>query len=86
MSSALDRIKELYYRASKSSIVRDLDEAIDLLKSMPSEEERERAAVYMDGLAQMKAQWVPRARAPDGRRVTTGRRPGAEKHRHRPRR
>jgi hypothetical protein len=57
MSDSLDQIKKLYYQTSKATIVRDFDRAIDLLKSMASDEERERAAVYMDGLAQMRAQW-----------------------------
>lgn len=67
MSGALEEIKSLYFRASKRTIERDLDRAIDLLKSMASDEDRERAAVYMDGLAQMRSQWVAppsRARKP----------------------
>ena len=36
--------------------------ALDLLKSMPSEEERERATVYMEGLAQMRRDWSGRSR------------------------
>ena len=36
----------------------DLDRAIDLLKTLPSEEERERVAVYMDGLSQMRSEWA----------------------------
>jgi hypothetical protein len=50
-------IKRLYYAASKATIVRDLERAIDLLKSVPTEDERARAAVYMDGLAQMRSEW-----------------------------
>ena len=34
------------------------DRALDLLKSMTSEEERERATVYMEGLAQMRSDWA----------------------------
>ena len=56
---ALDRIKRLYYGARRSTIERDLARAIDLLASIDSEEERERAAVYMDGLAQMRSDWAP---------------------------
>jgi hypothetical protein len=37
--------------------VRDFERAIDLLKSLPTEEDRERATVYMEGLAQLRAQW-----------------------------
>ena len=58
MSDPLDEIKKLYYGTTKKTIERDFDRAIDLLKLMPSEEERDRAAVYMDGLAQMKSQWL----------------------------
>jgi hypothetical protein len=28
------------------------------LKSLPTEEERDKAAVYMEGLAQMRAEWA----------------------------
>ncbi len=51
-------IKKLYYGATKATIKRDVDRAIDLLKTLPSEEERERAAVYMDGLSQMRSEWA----------------------------
>jgi len=53
----LEQIKTLYYSATKATITRDFDRAIDLLKSMGSEEERERATVYMEGLADMRSQW-----------------------------
>jgi hypothetical protein len=53
----LAEIKRLYYRATKQTIDRDLAKALDLLRSMPNEEERERAAVYMDGLSQMRSDW-----------------------------
>jgi len=60
MLSADDKhaeIKRLYYETTKQTIQQDLAKALDLLKSMSSEEERERAAVYMDGLAQMRSEW-----------------------------
>jgi hypothetical protein len=50
-------IRRLYYATSKQTIVRDLARAIDLLKQLPNDEERERAAVFMDGLAQMRSEW-----------------------------
>ena len=50
-------IRRLYYTTSRQTIVRDLDRAIDLLKQLPGEAERERAAVFMDGLAQMRSEW-----------------------------
>lgn len=54
----LAQIRQLYYQATRQSIKRDLALAIELLKSMPTEEERERATVYMEGLAQMRKEWV----------------------------
>jgi hypothetical protein len=60
MLSADDKIaeiKRLYYETTRQTIQPDLAKALDLLKSMANEEERERAAVYMDGLAQMRSEW-----------------------------
>jgi hypothetical protein len=50
-------IRRLYYATSRQTIVRDLARAIELLKQLPGEAERERAAVYMDGMAQMRSEW-----------------------------
>jgi hypothetical protein len=54
---AIAEIKRLYYAATKATIKDDLYRAIDLLKTLPTEEDREKVAVYMDGLAQMRAEW-----------------------------
>jgi hypothetical protein len=54
----LAEIKRLYYQATRVTVKRDLARAVEILKSMPSEEERERAAVYMDGLSQMRSEWA----------------------------
>ena len=55
-------IKRLYFGTTAATIQRDLARALDLLKSMTSEEERERVAVYLDGLAQMRSDWTRAAR------------------------
>jgi hypothetical protein len=57
-ADALAEIRRLYYNATKSSIHKDLARAVQLLKSMPTDEERQRAAVYMDGLSQMRSEWA----------------------------
>jgi predicted site-specific integrase-resolvase len=51
------QIKAIYQRTSPATIARDLERAIALLKTLATEEERERAAVYMDGLSQMRSEW-----------------------------
>lgn len=48
-----DEIKRLYFQTTRGTIDRDFDRAIDLLKRM-AEEDRHRATVYMEGLAQMR--------------------------------
>ena len=53
----LAEIRRLYFSTTRDRIDADLAKALDLLKSMASEEERERATVYMEGLAQMRAEW-----------------------------
>lgn len=58
----LAEIKRLYFQTSRQTIERDIAKAIDLLKSMASEEERERATVFMDGLAEMRKDWKGRRR------------------------
>ena len=54
----LDEIKRLYFQTTAATIQRDFARAIDLLKSMPGEAERERATVYMEGLADMRKEWT----------------------------
>jgi hypothetical protein len=54
----LAEIKRLYFKTTRQTIQVDLAKALDLLKSMATEEERERATVYMDGLAQMRSDWA----------------------------
>ena len=53
----LAEIRRLYFETTAKTIQQDLEKALDLLKSMNSEEERERATVYMEGLAQMRKDW-----------------------------
>jgi hypothetical protein len=69
MLSAADKhteIRRLYFKTTKATIQQDLEKALDLLKSMASEEERERATVYMEGLAQMRRDWSGKQRAGKG--------------------
>ena len=54
---ALAEIKKLYYQTTRATIRRDLARAVQLLKSMPDEDTRQAAAVYMDGLSQMRSEW-----------------------------
>ena len=76
MTTPLDDIRQLYFATTAATIEADFDRAIDLVKAMASEEERERAVVFMEGLAEMKKQWV---RSKPGRAKTDQRRSGPPK-------
>jgi hypothetical protein len=59
-------IRRLYFSTKKETIQRDIEKALDLLKSLSSEEERERATVYMEGLNEMRRDWAPKKKNPGG--------------------
>jgi hypothetical protein len=62
------RIRQLYFNTTPATILRDFDLAIDLLKSIEDPQERERAAVYMEGLAELRKELRPKpARRPPRR-------------------
>lgn len=75
----LGEIRRLYFETSKQTIQQDMEKALTLLKSMTTEEERERASVYMEGLAEMRSDWLkaPKAAGGRGRRPSKG--PGGPK-------
>jgi hypothetical protein len=76
-------IKKIYYAATKATIQKDLERALDLLKTIPTEEDRDRVAVYIHGLTEMRAEWRAAARPPlkpasaSRRPPASGRRPAA---------
>ena len=53
---ALEEIRRIYFKTAKKTIEHDLAHAIELFKSLP-EQDRDKAAVYMEGLAQMRQEW-----------------------------
>jgi hypothetical protein len=55
-------IRRLYFKTTRATIDRDFDQAIDLLKSLPDLEDRQRAHVYMEGLAEMRREWQRKKR------------------------
>ena len=53
----LESIRSLYFRTTETTVERDLAQAIELFKALPDERSRQQAAVYMDGLSQMRSEW-----------------------------
>lgn len=58
----LAEIRKIYFATTARTIQNDLAHAIELLKTLPTEDEREKARVYMDGLSQMRTEWDGKAR------------------------
>jgi hypothetical protein len=78
MLSADDKLREirrLYFETTRQTIQTDLARALDVLKSMNTEEERERATVYMEGLTQMRSDWARQQKARTGKQAPP---PGAK--------
>jgi hypothetical protein len=58
----LAEIRRLYFKTTSSTIERDFDRAIDLLKSIRLPVDRQRATVFMEGLAEMRKEWKGKRR------------------------
>jgi hypothetical protein len=69
---ALAEIRKIYFKTTRQTIEHDLAHAIELLKSLPTEDDRERARVYMDGLSQMRSEWGGRKGRRSGRSGKSG--------------
>ena len=62
----LDVLRDIYFTASPSTIATDFDRAIDAFKQLTSDEDREKAAVFMEGIAEMRQEFAGRTRKPAG--------------------
>ncbi len=67
----IESIRRLYFRTTEGTVEQDLAQAIALFKTLPDEPSRQQAAVYMDGLSQMRSEWRlarPGSRTPRARK------------------
>jgi hypothetical protein len=67
-------IRRLYHETTPATVERDVRRAIELLKRLDGEAERARVAVYMDGLSQLRSEWIL-ARRRAGKKRSSSRRP-----------
>jgi hypothetical protein len=56
--AALEEIRRIYFKTTKQTVENDLAHAIELLKTLETDEQRDKAAVFMEGIAQMRAEWA----------------------------
>ena len=53
----IDAIRKMYFAATPKTIQRDFERAIDLLKTLKDDDARGKAAVYMEGLNELRKEW-----------------------------
>ena len=55
-------IRRIYFETTRQTIDHDFAHAIELLKSLGTEEERQKATAYMHGISELRKEWVPKVR------------------------
>jgi hypothetical protein len=65
--AVLAEIRHIYFKTTRQTIEHDFDHAIALLKRLDTEEEREKATVYMHGLSEMRKEWGPKGKGQGAR-------------------
>ena len=60
----LEQLRTIYFNATAGTIGDDFVRAIDLFKQLTSDEDREKAAVYMEGIAEMRREWAGARKPP----------------------
>jgi hypothetical protein len=72
-------LRRIYFKTTKQTIEHDFAHAIELLKGLETEEEREKATAYMHGLSELRREWMPgEKRSKDERQKSRGRGPRAK--------
>lgn len=63
-ADTLAEIRQIYFKTTRQTIEHDFAHAVELLKSLATEDEREKGTVYMHGLAEMRKDWAPKKARP----------------------
>ena len=53
-------LRRIYFKTTKETIEHDFAHAIELLKGLETEEEREKATAYMHGISELRKEWGPK--------------------------
>ena len=53
-------IRRIYFKTTRQTIEHDFAHAIELLKGLETEEEREKATAYMHGISELRKEWGPK--------------------------
>jgi ubiquinone biosynthesis protein Coq4 len=77
-ATALAELRRIYFKTTRNTIDHDFAHAISLLKTIASEEDRQKAAVFMEGINELRKEWSPKAPRPA---AGSSRRPAPRKRR-----
>ena len=58
-AAALAELRRIYFKTTKKTIDHDFAHAISLLKTIASEEDRQKASVFMEGINELRKEWAP---------------------------
>ena len=58
-AAALAELRRIYFKTTKQTIDHDFAHAISLLKAIASEEDRQKASVFMEGINELRKEWAP---------------------------
>ena len=68
-AATLAELRRIYFKTTKKTIEYDFAHAIDLLKTIESEDDRQKASVFMEGINELRKEWTPKPpKAPGGAR------------------
>jgi hypothetical protein len=59
-TAALAELRRIYFKTTKKTIEHDFAHAISLLKTIESEEDRQKASVFMEGINELRKEWTPK--------------------------
>ena len=57
-------IRRIYFKTTRQTIEHDFAHAIELLKGLGTEEEREKATAFMHGISELRKEWTPKRSKP----------------------
>ena len=63
-AATLAELRRIYFKTTKKTIHHDFAHAISLLKTIESEDDRQKASVFMEGINELRKEWSPKAPKP----------------------
>jgi hypothetical protein len=61
-AAALAELRRIYFKTTKQTIDHDFAHAITLAKSIESEDDRQKASVFLEGINELRKEWTPKPR------------------------